>query len=158
MTKNTEIVIRKAIIKDCSYIKKLVNSYAEEGVMLALSVNQIYERLRCFSIIEKNGRPIGCGALKIVWKDLAEIRSIAITRSQKKKGYGKLLIDALLKEAREFGLEKVFALTYVPEFFEKKGFDRISKSKLPHKVWVDCINCPKFPRCDEIAVQIKLNK
>ncbi|HNS32245.1 MAG TPA: N-acetyltransferase [bacterium] len=153
-----KISIRKARITDSNYIKNLVNRYADEGVMLPISINQIYERLRNFSVLEKNGHIIGCGALKIVWKDLGEIRSVAIARSQKKKGYGRILIKELLEEAKSIDLKKVFVLTYVPSFFEKLGFKKISKSKLPHKVWIDCINCPKFPRCDEIAMQIELEK
>ena len=151
-----EITIRKARITDSNCIKKLVNSYAEESVMLPISINQIYEKLRNFSVIEKNGHVIGCGALKIVWKDLGEIRSVAISRSQKNKGYGKALINKLLEEAKSLDLKKVFVLTYVSGFFEKMGFEKISKSKLPHKVWIDCINCPKFPRCDEVALQKKI--
>ncbi len=151
-----EITIRKARITDSNCIKKLVNSYAEESVMLPISINQIYEKLRNFSVIEKNGQVIGCGALKIVWKDLGEIRSVAIARSQKNKGYGRVLINELLAEAKSLDLKKVFVLTYVSGFFEKMGFEKISKSKLPHKVWIDCINCPKFPRCDEVALQKKI--
>ena len=151
-----EITIRKARITDSNCIKKLVNSYAEESVMLPISINQIYEKLRNFSVIEKNGQVIGCGALKIVWKDLGEIRSVAIARSQKNKGYGRALINELLAEAKRLDLKKVFVLTYVSGFFEKMGFEKISKSKLPHKVWIDCINCPKFPRCDEVALQKKI--
>ncbi len=151
-----DIKMRKARVTDSNYIKKLVNQYAENGVMLPISINMVYERLRNFSILEKDGKVIGCGALKIVWKDLGEIRSVAIAPSQNKKGYGRILINHLLEEAEKLEIKKVFVLTYVPGFFEKMGFSRISKSKLPHKVWTDCINCPKFPRCDEIAMQFEL--
>lgn len=150
--------IRKAKTADVNHIKKLVNSFAGEGRMLPISINQIYDRLRNFWVIELNGKIIGCGALKIVWKDLGEIRSIAILKKHQKKGYGNMLVYKLLKEAETLELKKVFVLTYVPVFFEKLGFERIMKSKLPHKVWSDCINCPKFPRCDETALLKKLEK
>jgi len=153
-----KIVIRKANIKDANEIRKLVNSFASEGKMLPLSMNLVYERLRDFTVIEKKGKIIGCGALRITWKTLGEIRSVAISKNFQKKGYGKKLIEILFKEAEELGLEKIFVLTYIPEFFEKFGFEKISKSKLPHKIWLDCINCPKFPRCDEIAMMKKLKK
>ena len=152
-----EEIIRKAKLKDVNEIRKIVNYFAAEGKMLPLSLNQIYEKIRDFTVIEKNGKIIGCGALKIIWKDLAEIRSIAIKKKFQKKGYGKKLIESLLKEAEEIDIKKVFVLTYVPQFFEKFGFERTTKSKLPHKIWVDCINCPKFPRCDEIPM-IKIIK
>ena len=153
-----KIVIRKANIKDANEIRKLVNSFASEGKMLPLSMNLVYERLRDFTVIEKKGKIIGCGALRITWKNLGEIRSVAISKNFQKKGYGKKLIEILFKEAEELGLEKIFVLTYIPEFFEKFGFEKIAKSKLPHKIWLDCINCPKFPRCDEIAMMKKLKK
>jgi len=153
-----KIVIRKANVKDANEIRKLVNSFASEGKMLPLSMNLVYERLRDFTVIEKKGKIIGCGALRITWKTLGEIRSVAISKNFQKKGYGKKLMETLFKEAEELGLEKIFVLTYIPEFFEKFGFEKISKSKLPHKIWFDCINCPKFPRCDEIAMMKKLKK
>lgn len=153
-----EILIRKAKMKDVNSIRKIVNQFADEGKMLPLSLNQIYEKLRDFSIIERNGKVIGCGALKIIWKDLAEIRSIAIKKIFQNKGFGKILIETLLKEAKELDIEKVFVLTYKPQFFEKFGFERIPKSKLPHKIWSDCINCPKFPRCDEVAMMKIIKK
>ncbi|MCM8768468.1 MAG: N-acetyltransferase [Candidatus Omnitrophica bacterium] len=143
---------RKAVLKDAPVIRKLVNNFARDGRMLALSYNQIYERLRDFWVVEVNGKVVGCAALKIVWKDLGEVRSLAINRRFQKKGYASLLMESVLGEAKLFGLKKIFALTYIPEFFEKLGFLRIPKAKLPHKIWFDCINCPKFPRCDEVAV------
>lgn len=153
-----EIIIRKAKVKDANGIRKLVNFFASEGKMLPLSLNLIYERLRDFTVIERNEKIVGCGALRITWKNLGEIRSLAILKKFQKKGYGKKLLENLLAEAEEIGLEKIFVLTYIPEFFEKFGFEKIAKSKLPHKIWFDCINCPKFPRCDEIGMMKNLKK
>jgi len=147
-----DIKIRKANIKDAKQIRDIVNFFAENGKMLPISYNQIYERIRDFWVIEKGKQIIGCGALKPMWKDLAEIRSVAIKERYQKKGYGKILIEKLIEEGKELGFKKVFVLTYKPEYFEKFGFKKISKSKLPHKIWLDCINCPKFPKCDEVAL------
>ncbi|MCX7917971.1 MAG: N-acetyltransferase [bacterium] len=158
MKKKGNAIIRKSKIKDVLQIRQIVNKFADEGKMLPLSLNQIYERLRDFSVVEKDGKIIGCGALKIIWKDLAEIRSIAIKRNFQKKGYGKKLVESLLKEAEELEIKRVFVLTYKPDFFMKFGFEKISKQKLPHKIWVDCINCPKFPRCDEIPMMKIIKK
>ncbi len=152
------IIFRKALIRDVAGIRRMVNEFASNGKMLPLSFNQIYEHLRDFWVIEKNGRIIGCVALKVIWKDLGEVRSLAINQRYQKKGYGRILMANVEKEARTLGLKKIFALTYVPQFFEKMGFQRIPKGKLPHKIWLDCINCPKFPRCDEIAVLKTINK
>jgi amino-acid N-acetyltransferase len=145
--------VKKAELKDVYQIKNLINVNASKGLMLPVSINQLYERIRDFWVITNDqNKVVGCGALKIVWKDLGEIRSVAIKNNLRKKGYGRILINKLLEEAESIGLSKVFVLTYVPEFFEKFSFRRTEKSKLPHKIWMDCINCPKFPRCDETAL------
>ncbi|MCM8767814.1 MAG: N-acetyltransferase [Candidatus Omnitrophica bacterium] len=156
--KKEDIIIRKSRLEDVPFIRQIVNKFAEEGKMLPLSINQIYERIRDFSIIEKNGKVIGCGALKIIWRDLAEIRSVAIKKKYQKKGYGKKIVEELLKEAEQIKIKKVFVLTNNPAFFSKLGFEKISKQKLPHKIWIDCINCPKFPKCDEIPMMKILAK
>jgi len=153
-----EVILRKARMGDVNQIRRLINSFANEGKMLPVSLNMLYERLRNFWVVEEDGKVIGCAALKIVWKDLGEIRSLAISKKHQGKGYGRMIVKKLLEEAELLGLKKVFSLTYVPEFFEKFGFERIMKSKLPHKVWSDCINCPKFPRCDETALLKVLKK
>lgn len=153
-----KITLRRAKMGDVNQIRRLINNFAAEGTMLPVSLNMLYERLRNFLVVEENNKIIGCVALKIVWKDLGEIRSLAISKKHQGKGYGKLLVKKALNEAKALDLKKIFTLTYVPEFFEKLGFEKIMKSKLPHKVWSDCINCPKFPRCDETALLKTLKK
>jgi amino-acid N-acetyltransferase len=94
--------------------------------------------------------------LGICWKDLAEIESLAVSEALQGKGLGRKLVEACLHEARGLGLDKVFTLTYVPEFFVKLGFYEVDKSCLPHKIWADCLKCPKFPDCDETALMLQL--
>ncbi len=144
--------IRKAVVGDATAIKNLINRFASEGIMLPQSINQVYEHIRDFWVIEKEGKIIGCGALKITWKDLGEIRSVAVSSPHQAKGLGRLLVQKILKEASDLKLKRIFTLTYVPDFFARMGFEKVAKSKLPHKVWIDCINCPKFPRCDEVSM------
>lgn len=145
--------IRPAVMGDVYEIKNLINKQAQKGKMLPVSLNQVFENLRNFWVIcDSRGKIIGCGALKIVWKNLGEIRSVVIRNTKQKKGYGTKLVEKLIDEARKLGIKKIFVLTYVPDFFQKFGFVRIEKTKLPHKIWMDCINCPKFPRCDEIPM------
>ncbi|MGB9677413.1 MAG: GNAT family N-acetyltransferase, partial [Candidatus Ratteibacteria bacterium] len=79
-------------------------------------------------------------------------RSLAVKKDSQKKGIGSLLVKKCLSEAKKLGVKKVFVLTYIPEFFKKTGFKELDKSKLPQKIWGDCIRCPKFPECDEIAL------
>jgi amino-acid N-acetyltransferase len=147
-----QFLVRKACLSDVSQIRSVVNRFADDARMLPLSLNQIYDHLRDFWIVERRGRVIGCGALKIVWKDLGEIRSLAIIQRHQKKGLGIAITEKILDEARAMGIKKLFLLTYAPGFFKKLGFVVVPKAKLPHKIWLDCINCPKFPRCDEIAL------
>lgn len=153
------IIIRKARVQDCLEIFKLVNLYARRGEMLPKSQNQIYQNIRDFVIVEENGQIVGCGALHVLWEDLAEIRSLAVFEERRNSGLGRLMVNHMLDEAREIGLPIVFALTYVPGFFKKMGFKLIDKDELPRKIWVDCIDCIKFPNnCDEIAVIREVDK
>jgi len=149
-------VIRKAIVPDVPAMHKLINHYADKDEMLPRSLNAIYENIRDFFVVETNGRVVGCCALHVTWGDLAEVKSLAVEESAKGRGAGKKLVHSCLDEAREMGVPKVFALTYVPDFFVNLGFSRIDKSELPHKIWSECINCPKFPDCGEEAVSIEL--
>ena len=150
-------MIRKATVPDAQEIQKLINSFAERDAMLPRALSVIYENIRDFYVLEDDdGRIIGCCALHVTWGDLAEVKSLAVSEDAHGKGYGKLLVAACLAEAKELGVPKVFALTYVPGFFEKMGFKRVDKATLPHKIWSECINCPKFPDCGEEAVTLEL--
>ncbi len=146
------MAITKAKVKDVEKIKELIDTSAQKGLMLPQSLNELYENIRDFQISEENGVHFGCAALHIDWKDLGEIRSLAVTENSRGTGIGTKLLKACLAEAKEIGLKKVFALTYRQEFFEKNGFTVVEKSSLPHKIWSECIKCPKFPNCDEIAL------
>jgi len=148
---------RKATFKDVKQIQGIVNHFAQGELMLPLSLNKIYENIRDFLVLEEDNDIIAVGALHIVWDNLAEIKSMAVKEGYHKKGYATKIINELLREAKEFELEEVFLLTYQNIFFKKFGFEEIDKSKLPHKVWTDCVNCPKFPNCDEIGMKLKLS-
>ena len=100
----------------------------------------------------ENNSIVGVCGLGICWDDLAEIKSLAVVPTHQGKGYGRSLVEVSLKEAREFGIPKVFTLTYIPRFFQKLGFKEIDKSKLPQKIWADCLKCPHFPDCKEVAL------
>jgi len=145
-------MIRKARIIDAKDIQALINKYAMANLMLPRSLNEIYDNIRDFYVAENGSKIVGCAALHVSWEDLAEVKSLAVDEDQQKKGVGKKLVDKCLKEAKDLGIKRVFALTLVPDFFKKIGFKSISKKKLPQKVWSECINCIKFTECDEIAV------
>jgi amino-acid N-acetyltransferase len=99
---------------------------------------------------------VGCGALHFYGPGTAEIRSLAVHPDWKYHGVGRMLVEALEREAVDHGLAWVFAFTYVPVFFQKLGFTEVDRAELPSKVWKDCLRCPKFQSCDEIAMRKKL--
>jgi amino-acid N-acetyltransferase len=147
------MAIKKAIVKEVGEIHKLLSRYADQGLLLPRSLSEIYDHLRDFSVIEDvNGSIMAVCALGVCWEDMGEIRSLAVIERHQGKNFGTLLVENCLEEAVSLGLKKVFALTYVPVFFTKFGFRVIEKSTLPHKIWADCLKCPKFPDCDEIAM------
>jgi len=149
-------MLRKAKIDDVKEIQKLLMVYASRGEMLSRSLSELYESLRDFYVCEEGGKLLGVTALHIVWDDLAEVRSVAVSEDACRSGIGSRLVQACIAEARQLGLKRLFCLTYRPDFFSKHGFRLSDKSELPHKVWGDCIKCVKFPDCDENAMILDL--
>ena len=144
-------------MRDVKDIQKLLTNFANRGDMLSRSLSELYESLRDFYVaVEDDGRLLGTAALHIVWDDLAEVRSVAVSEDAGRKGVGSRLVQICIAEAREIGLGRIFCLTYKPDFFAKFGFRLVDKSELPHKVWGDCIKCVKFPDCDENAMILDL--
>jgi len=149
--------IEKAKVSDVQYIYKLINKFAKKNLMLPRVLNDIYERLPEFFVIKVGQKVIGCAALHLTWtgKDeevLSEVRSLVIEEDFQNKGLGSKLVKILEKEAKKLGVKKIFALTFVPEFFKKLGYQIVERETLPHKVWTECINCPFFMECKETPV------
>jgi amino-acid N-acetyltransferase len=94
----------------------------------------------------------GCGALEVFTADLAEIRSLVVAEASKGTGVGRRLVERLVEDARGRGHRRLMALTYVPGFFHRLGFETVPRNTFPEKVWGICVTCYKFHRCDEIAV------
>jgi len=158
-----KVILRKALMCDVKPLYVLFSEYFKAGEMLPRSMSDIYEHLRDFYIAEienydetGSNNIIGACALTIVWENLAEIRSLAVKGPYTKKLIGTELVKKCIEEARFFQITGILALTYKPQFFNKLGFSVIDKSELPHKIWSDCLNCVKFPDCDETAVMLKL--
>jgi len=144
--------VRTAKISDAGDIYSLINFYAGEDKMLFRSMADIYENLQTFSVVELDGSVVGCCALQVIWSDLAEIKSLAVEQAHTSKGAGKSLLSTVIKQARQIGVPRVFALAQNPALFKKMGFRVIKKETLPMKVWSDCAKCPKQQNCDEVAV------
>lgn len=151
------IAYRKALASDARAIQELVNSLAEDGQLLKRSLSDIYENLRDFTVATHEGRVVACAALHVCWEDVAEIRSLAVERAYQDHGIGSELVRLCVEEARALGVATVFTLTYIPAFFERLGFVETDKADLPHKIWKDCLNCVKFPSCDETALTLRLD-
>ena len=151
-------MIRKARITDVSAIQNLTKGYAEKKLMLPLSYGDILERLRDFFLYVNNddSEIIGCIALHASWDDLVEIRSLAVREDEQKNGIGKILIQTALEDAAALGANHVFTLTFVPDYFALAGFTEVERATLPHKIWKDCMKCPLFPDCGEVAMILDL--
>jgi amino-acid N-acetyltransferase len=146
------VVLRQARVSDVPTIHSLLGRYAESGAMLPRSRSRLYEAVRDFVVAEDEGRVVGVGALKTVWEDLGEVCSLAVEESHQRQGVGRSIVESLLSQAILLGLGRVFVLTYLPGYFERFDFRVVEKGSLPHKVWAECVNCPKFPDCGEQAM------
>ena len=148
--------IRKAELQDVPALFKLISRYALERILLPRPLTNLYEDVWEFTVAEEGGKLLGCGALRFYNQELAEIRSLCVDAPLKSKGVGRKLTEALFDEAERYGLKTVFALTVVPAFFEKLGFQKAPRERFPVKVFQDCLGCPKYSCCDEVAVSYEL--
>jgi amino-acid N-acetyltransferase len=145
--------IRPARVGDVPAIQELIRTFADRKLMIRRSLGELYESIREFLVAtDDDARVIGCGALHVFWEDLAELKCLAVAESVQGHGVGRTLTDALWDAARELEIKTVFTLTAVPGFFEKSGYHRIDKADLPHKIWNECVRCPLFPSCNEVAL------
>lgn len=152
----TALSVRKAAMRDIPHVLRLINEYAANGIMLPRTEFEMSENIRDFSVAYDGDILAGCGALHFYTPTTAEIRSLAVRPQQKQHGIGRAIVEALEAEARQNDLEAIFAFTYVPQFFERLGFGEVERGELPLKAWKDCLRCPKFEHCDEIAVLKRL--
>ena len=146
------LTVRKAAMRDIRPILELINGYAAKGVMLPRTEFELSEAIRDFTVVLDGEDLLGCGALHFYSPTIGEIRSLAVHERAKTRGVGRKVVEALVREAEEYELDAVFAFTYVTGFFCKVGFQVVERGLLPLKAWKDCLRCPKFQACDEIAV------
>jgi amino-acid N-acetyltransferase len=143
---------REAILPDAEQIHDLISAHFETGVLLARTLPEICENVRDFVVIEDRGRIVGCGALHLYGIHLAEIRSITVHPSCRRRGAGELLVEALLTQAEKHKVSGVCLFTRIPEFFSRMGFSVVKREDLPDKLYKDCCVCPKLHCCDEVAM------
>ena len=144
---------RKALMPDIPALLSLINGYATDGIMLPRTELELAEQIRDFLVVDGGSAGLlGCAALHFYTPTSGEVRSLAVSPESKGMGIGRVLVEALEKEAVQSGLVAMFAFTYVSGFFEKLGFREVDRGLLPLKAWKDCLRCPKFQNCDEIAM------
>ena len=133
------IVIRPARTSDVKTIRQLVDSYAAPGQMLSKETVTLYESVQEFTVAEVDGKIVGCGALHILWDDLAEVRTVAVEKSFHKQGIGHQILERIIERAREVGVERIFCLTFEVEFFSKLGFEPIADTPVEPEVYAELV-------------------
>lgn len=152
-------MIRKAKINEVPEIRRFLMEYSQDGGILPRTLADLYDQLRDYYVYREDRDPIiGIAALHICWADLGEIRSVAVAPTHRGQGIASRLVASCLDEARTIGLSEIFLLTLVPDFFKRFGFKVVSREDLLPIVWADCVNCVKFPDCDEVPMLLELEK
>ncbi len=149
-------LVRPAAIGDVPTLHHLLEIYAAKGNLLPRTMSELYRHLRDFFVIEIDGKVVACGALEIFTEDLGEVRSLVVDEAYERRGLGRMMVERVIQEARTIGLKRLMALTYVPAFFHKLGFQTVAMDTLPEKVWGVCVKCYKYNNCDETAVLLEL--
>ncbi len=150
--------IRPATEADIDGILRIVNHYAAENLMLPRTTEQIRRVLPHFLVAEQAGLVVGCGSLVQLTPQLTELRSLAVAPEQRGSGLGRRLVEALIERARTAGYDQLCALTLQEGFFNNLGFETVDRRVVSPKIWTECIYCPKFDHCDEIAVLMNLTE
>lgn len=145
------------MLADVSAMMPLLNDYARQAEILPRMEDDVYRSIREWFVVETHDQIVGMGALLILWRDLAEVRSLVVHPKWHGQGIGRRIVTALVSEAQTMQIPSVFALTRQPGFFYRLGFQLTDLEKLPQKVKKDCVICPKFHACDEIAVILATN-
>ena len=149
--------IRDAEKRDIDTMARIIGHYASEGVMLPRSHGALTEALPHYVVADFDGEVIGCGGLEPYSPNVAEIYGLATAPGNAPRGTGRAIVRALIERAKTENISQVFALTLAPGFFQRMGFRTVEHKDLPMKVWRDCVACPKFGNCDEIAMVLDLN-
>ena len=152
-----DIRFYKPTVADITKMQDIVREEVDKGKILLRTEDEMATTIRSYTVVEVNGKMAGFTATHIHSPRLAEVRSLVVGKEFRGLKLGKKLVEACIKEAKEYGIKQLLSLTYEQGFFESCGFRVISKEEIPeHKIWADCIRCKHFPICDEIAMVIDL--
>ena len=140
-SRGRDVVVRPARTADVRVIRELVNVYAGK-VLLAKETVTLYEDVQEFHVVEEDGVVVGCGALHVMWEDLAEVRTLAVAPTHRGRGVGAALLERLLDAARDVGVSRVFCLTFETEFFSRHGFEVVSDVPVEPAVAAELLQSP----------------
>lgn len=129
------ILVRPARTTDVRAIKSLIDEYSSDGHLLAKATVTLFEDIQEFVVAEHDGAVVGCGALHVMWEDLAEVRTLAVAGTHLRQGIGSLVLNELLTRARNLGIRRVFCLTFMTQFFGEHGFVEIDEAPVNHDVY-----------------------
>jgi amino-acid N-acetyltransferase len=133
------ISVRPARTSDVKAIRELVDSYAAPGQMLSKETVTLYESVQEFVVAENDGVIVGCGALHVLWEDLAEVRTVAVSQNFHKQGIGHMILQEIIRRARELGVKRIFCLTFQTEFFGSIGFVEIQGTPVEPDVYAQLL-------------------
>ena len=131
----SEPTIRPARTSDVRTIRGFIDAYSPDGRLLSKATVTLFEDIQEFLVAERDGVVVGCGALHVMWEDLAEVRTVAVDPDLAGQGIGSQLLTALIERAREVGVTRVFCLTFAVPFFERHGFTEIDDTPVDHNVY-----------------------
>jgi amino-acid N-acetyltransferase len=130
-----EVVVREARTSDVAAIRRIVDLYAADRILLSKATVTLFEDVQEFYVAEVDGQIAGCGALHVMWEDLAEVRTLGVDKEYRGHGVGDLLLQRLIEQARHVGVTRVFCLTFEVEFFTRHGFAEIAGAPVSHEVF-----------------------
>ena len=133
------VVIRPAKTSDVKKIRAIVYTYAVERKLLSKETVTLFESVQEFVVAESDGEVVGCGALHVLWEDIAEVRTVAVVEQMHGKGVGHLILENILARAKEVGVKKVFCLTFETKFFGSHGFKEIQGSPVDPEIYTQLL-------------------
>ena len=134
-----QVILRPARTGDVPTVRGLVDTYAPERRLLSKATVTLYEDVQEFLVAELDGQVVGCGAVHVMWEDLAEVRTLAVDPRQVGRGIGSVLLAALMERARDIGVKKVFCLTFRVDFFRAHGFVEIDDTPIDPTVYAQLL-------------------
>jgi amino-acid N-acetyltransferase len=157
MSRRTRITVREATAADARKLHALILSNQEEGHLLPRTSDEVSEHAPRFLVAQRGRTLLGCAELAPLSAGVAEVRSLAVDRAARGLGVGTMLVEEVRRRARRDGFEKLCAFTHAPSFFVQMGFSIVPHLWLTEKVFTDCVRCPMFRRCGQVAVVAPLD-